>query len=180
MACLVRSTAAVDNINYTLRKDSSLRSNPCLKNDSCMTRFSDFLGLTESSIFCGVCSSNAAARDAVGTCCHLAKKCGWIQCLVKTQWQFFAVFSASRNWIQLKLSHVTWILSFFIIFPINQHYVDINQSMTLLLEKHRIKFVEFRIYGGMEMLKNHPLMLKCGAAILFSYQSNQCTPNKGW
>ncbi len=48
--------------------------------------------------------------------------------LVKIPWQFAAVFSASRHCIQLKL---TSIVSFFILLPINQHYVDKNQSMEL-------------------------------------------------
>ncbi len=72
------------------------------------------------------------ARDAVGTCCHLAKRDGF-NVLVKLSQQFSAVFSTSRQWIQLKLSHVTLIVSFFIIWPTNQHYVEKKKykSMTL-------------------------------------------------
>ncbi len=36
-------------------------------------------------------------------------------------------------WLKLKLSHVTFIVSLVIIWPINQHYIGKNQSMTLHL-----------------------------------------------
>ncbi len=41
----------------------------------------------------------AAARDGVATCCHLAKGVDWT-----------ASFSPGRHCIQLKLSHVTFLL----------------------------------------------------------------------
>ncbi len=73
---------------------------------------------------------NAAARDGVGTHCRLAKS-GWIW-HETTMTVFSAVFSAIRHCIRLKLSHVTSIVSFFIILPINKHYFDKKQCMTPL------------------------------------------------
>ncbi len=55
---------------------------------------------------------------------------------VKIPWQvFFAVFSACKLGIQLKLSCVIFSVSFFIMLPINQHSVDKNQYLTLPLRK---------------------------------------------
>ncbi len=61
--------------------------------------------------------------------------------LVKVLGEVFAIFPASRHCIQLKLSHVTFIVSLLIIWPINQHHVNKNQSMPLSLNLLKIVVV---------------------------------------
>ncbi len=78
---------------------------------------------------------NAEARHAVGTRCHLAQLDGLDVLDENTVTVFCRFFSAISQCTQLKLSQVTFVSSFLIIWPTNRHSVDKNHSMTLPLTK---------------------------------------------
>ncbi len=103
-----------------------------LRNGSCVNRFSD--------LFKGSCSlPNALAGDGVWYL--LSPRETWMDLIFVWKycvWQLFLHFlstTTSRHRIQLKLSRVTFIVSFSIIlhYNVNQHYVNQNQSVTLSL-----------------------------------------------
>ncbi len=111
--------------------------------------------------------------------------------LVKLLWQLFAVFSTSGHHYQLQLSQVTFIVSPMIILPINQHYVDTNQTMTLPLiwtrPKQQLHLASAHSYTawipyqsliyGLEMSKYY---IDLGKSYIVLKQTKTLVNFKGW
>ncbi len=72
---------------------------------------------------------NAAARDVVGTHWHLCKH-GWV--LDNNTVAAFPVFSTRTHCFQIKLSQVTFIVSFLILLPINRHRLTTTKQLPYL------------------------------------------------
>ena len=66
---------------------------------------------------------NNVARDAVGTGCDLAKYDGFDGPSKNVVTVFLLFPRQVKHCIHLKLSHVTFLVSFFLILLINQYYI---------------------------------------------------------
>ena len=62
-----------------------------------------------------------------------AFKSGQIRCSCENTGKVFAVFSAGGHCIQLKLLHVTFLVSFFIVLSTNQHYIEHVSKNTIAI-----------------------------------------------
>ncbi len=138
----MRSTTAVDSIWTILKKDS-----PWSNMVGMMFHSPQNIWIWElihawivSQISEGWCPfTNAAARDVVGTCCHRTQ-CGWIHNIntVKVFWGgFFWLFSQPSR-LCIPAETLTFdIVSFLMILPIDQYYVDRNQIYDITFNPHK-------------------------------------------